>query len=1087
MKTTRFFFVFMVLILIVADLPGQSGSLSLADSVFKGLKLRNIGPAFMSGRIADIAIHPEKNSIWYIAVGSGGVWKTENAGTTWKPVFDDQKSYSIGCITVDQSNPDIVWVGTGENVGGRHVGYGDGIYKSEDGGKSWTNMGLKESQHISKIIIHPENPDLLWVAAQGPLWSSGGDRGLYKTTDGGKTWKKTLGDDKWTGVTDVVIDPSNPRRLYAATWERHRNVAAYVGGGPGTGIYRSEDGGETWKKLSAGLPDSDMGKIGLAVSPQKTDVVYAAIELNRRSGGFYRSTDRGASWEKMSDAVSGATGPHYYQEIYASPHQFNRIYLVDVEMQVSEDGGKTFSRMNEKHKHVDNHAIAFKKDDPDYLLVGTDGGLYESFDLTKSWRFVANLPVTQYYKVAVDDAMPFYHIYGGTQDNNTHGGPSRSDNRHGITNSDWCVTLFGDGHQPATEPGNPDIIFSESQEGFLYRVDRTTGELVFIQPQPEAGEGFERFNWDAPILVSPHSPTRLYYASQRVWKSDDRGDSWEPVSPDLTRNQERLTLPIDGKTWSWDSPWDIYAMSTYNTITSLSESPRKEGLIYAGTDDGLIQVTVDGGQNWRKIEVGSLPGVPETSFVNDIKADLFDENTVYIALDNHKFGDLSPYLLKSTDQGKSWRSMKGNIPERTLVWRIVQDHVKAELHFAATESGIYFTIDGGARWNRLTGGVPTISFRDLAIQRREDDLIGASFGRGFFILDDYSVLRHISESRLKQEATLFPVRKAWWYLEQRVLGGSEKGSQGDAYFTAPNPPFGAVFTYYLSRDYKSAKELRQEKEKKERQQNINPAFPGWEAAEKERREESPTVLLTIKDSEGNVVRRLEGPAKAGFHRVAWDLRYPAKSVIDQDKLKTPPDPERIPTGFLSAPGKYTVSLSKKINGKVTDLSEAIEFEVERLRSGALEGSSPDQTVAFYRKLEDLQKELSLASLTLKKITTKAEAMQLALKRSEHQPGIIDNELYQLRQRLYVLDQELNGNYSKNEVGEKNSPTVNDRFQAAIYGVIYSTYGPTPTIVKSYDIAKDELEIILAELDKMETFTIPELEKLLLKAGAPYVR
>jgi len=445
------------------------------DKTFAGLKLRSVGPALMSGRIADIAINPNNPNQWYIAVGSGGVWKTNNAGTTWQPLFDDQSSYSIGCITLDPQNPFVLWVGTGENVGGRHVGYGDGIYRSLDGGTSWKNMGLKESQHISKIIIHPENSDILWVAAQGPLWSKGGERGLYKTTDAGTTWEKVLGDDEWIGVTDIIIDPRNPERLYAATWQRHRNVAAYMGGGPGSGIHRSDDGGIKWKKLNEGLPASNLGKIGLAISPQNPDVLYAAIELDRRTGAVYRSENRGESWEKRSDAVSGATGPHYYQELFASPHQFDRIYLVDVRMQVSDDGGKNFRRMKERFKHSDNHAIAFRNDDPDYLLVGTDGGLYQSFDLAENWSFIGNLPVTQFYKVALDDAEPFYTIYGGTQDNNTQGGPSRTTFSSGIQNSDWFVTHGGDGHQPATEPGNP-------VTGFVSHKLITYAQVVMASP-----------------------------------------------------------------------------------------------------------------------------------------------------------------------------------------------------------------------------------------------------------------------------------------------------------------------------------------------------------------------------------------------------------------------------------------------------------------------------------------------------------------------------------------------------------------------------------------------------------------------------
>ena len=584
---------------------------------------RNVGPAFLSGRIADIAIHPKNESIWYVAVGSGGVWKTQNAGTTWTPIFDDESTYTTGCITLDPSNPEIVWVGSGENVGGRHVAYGDGVYRSLDGGKNWKNMGLKKSEHISEIIVHPHNSDIVWVASQGPLWSKGGERGLYKTTNGGISWSRVLGNNEWTGVTDIMIDPRDSNILYAATWDRHRTVAALMGGGPGTAIYRSDDGGDTWKILKNGLPNnpdsngdgiideedlpsSNMGKIGLAISPQNPDVIYAAIELDRTKGGVYRSEDRGETWDKMSDTVSGGTGPHYYQELYASPHKFDRLYLMNVRVLTSEDGGKTFVQLKEKNKHSDNHAIVFKKDDPNYIMIGTDAGIYESFDLAETWRYIKNLPLTQFYKVAVNNAEPFYHIFGGTQDNGSAGGPSATDEREGIANKHWYKTLFADGHQSATDPVYNDIIYAETQQGGLYRIDLTTGEQVSIQPKAKEGEPHERFNWDAPILVSPHDPSRLYFASYRVWKSESRGDDWEVISGDLTRNEDRITLPIMGRQQSWDNSWDVGAMSNYNTITSLAESPVQEGLIYAGTDDGFIQVTENGGDSWRKIPVLSL-------------------------------------------------------------------------------------------------------------------------------------------------------------------------------------------------------------------------------------------------------------------------------------------------------------------------------------------------------------------------------------------------------------------------------------------------------------------------------------------------
>ncbi|MEM7355696.1 MAG: glycosyl hydrolase, partial [Acidobacteriota bacterium] len=581
----------------------------LQAKTFAGLELRSIGPALMSGRIADIAIHPHDQSTWYVAVGSGNVWKTTNAGTTWTPIFDDQGSYSIGCVTLDPSHPEIVWLGTGENVGGRHVGFGDGVYKSLDGGASWENVGLGDSEHIGNIIVHPEDSNTVYVAAQGPLWSKGGDRGLFKTTDGGATWEKLLGDDEYTGVNEVKMDPRDPDVLYAATHQRLRTVAALMNGGPGSGIHKSTDGGETWRKLENGLPRDDMGKIGLDISPQNPDVVYATIELGGSTGGFWRSANGGGTWEKRSDYVSSGTGPHYYQEIFASPHKFDRIYQMDPRQHVSEDGGKTFVQVGEQDKHGDNHALAFDPNDPNYLLSGSDGGLYESWDLGQTWKFITNLPITQFYKVAVDNDEPFYNVYGGTQDNNTQGGPSRTMNVSGIRSSDWFITLFADGHQPAVDPENPDIVYSEWQQGNLVRYDRKTGEVIHIQPQPGKGEPAERWNWDSPILISPHDPARLYFASQRVWRSDNRGDAWRPISEDLSRDRDRLKMSMMERVWSIDAIWDLGAMSYYGNVTSLAESPHVEGLIYAGTDDGLIQVTDNGGETWS--QAGTLPGVPD--------------------------------------------------------------------------------------------------------------------------------------------------------------------------------------------------------------------------------------------------------------------------------------------------------------------------------------------------------------------------------------------------------------------------------------------------------------------------------------------
>ncbi|MCB1582683.1 MAG: hypothetical protein KDI92_06450 [Xanthomonadales bacterium] len=1052
-----------------------------SEDYYAGITLRSIGPALMSGRIADIAIDQNNENVWYVGVASGGVWKTTNAGTTWTPLFDRQKVYSIGSVTIDPSNSQRIWVGTGENVGGRHISFGDGLYLSEDGGQSWNNKGLKESEHISTVVIHPEDSNTLWVAAQGPLWSKGGQRGLYKTIDGGKNWKRVLGDDKWTGATDVVMDPRNPDRLYAATWQRHRTVAAYMGGGTETAIYKSEDGGEHWQKLGNGLPTGPMGKIGLAISPQKPDEIYAAIELERRTGGIYKSFDQGASWVKQSDAVAGATGPHYYQELYASPHHYDRLYLMNNNMIISDDGGKNYYQMNEQNKHVDNHAIAFKSDDPNYLLVGNDGGLYESFDLTKSWKFIANLPVTQFYKVAVDDAEPFYHIYGGTQDNNTQGGPSRTDNVHGIRNSDWYVVLFGDGHQPATEPGNPDIVYAEWQQGNLVRVDKTTGELVYIQPQPDEGEPAERFNWDAPILVSPHKSTRLYFASQRLWVSEDRGDSWIAISDDLTKNQKRIELPIMGRKQSWDMPWDVLAMSNYNTITSVTESPQQEGLIYIGTDDGIIQVTEDGGKSWKKINVGTLPGVPDTAFVNDIKADLHDANTVYVALDNHKYGDYKPYLLVSTNRGKSWKGLNSGIDDTNLVWRVVQDHVDADLMFAGTEFGLYVTQNGGQKWHKLNGGMPTIAIRDLAIQKRENDLVAATFGRGFYVLDDYSFLRHINMEQVKQ-SKLFPVKDALWYMQRSVLGSDEKASQGDAFFTAKNPPFGAVFNYYLPESLQTAKQKRQEKEKKVIKDSEDVPFPGWDALDVEVNEVEAKVWLTVKNAQGNVVRRVAGSNKKGMNQVAWDLRYPAFGVLGQGGgFLSDGD-----SGMLVVPGKYTVSLSQEVNGKIAQLSEPQEFKVNRLYQGALEGAAMDKVFAFWQQVSAAQDQAAVTNKKLTEAIKRAQMLEKSLARSLTEHGVLDAELLAISQALQAINKRMNGSPAKQQIGEKTHVTVGDRLFAASIGTGLSTYGPTATHQKSLTIAEKELASISAELLPIIENRLPEFERKLQAIGAPWL-
>ncbi|RPG55341.1 MAG: glycosyl hydrolase [Flavobacteriales bacterium TMED96] len=1062
----------------------EYNKVSLTDFNF-----RNIGPAFLSGRIADIAIDSKNENIWYVAVGSGGVWKTLNSGTTWIPLFDDENSYSTGCVTIDPNNSATIWVGTGENVGGRHVAYGDGIYKSDNGGKSWINMGLKKTEHISKIIVHPENSNIVWVVAQGPLWKKGGQRGVYKTINGGKNWKKVLGNSQWTGATDILIDPRNPNVLYAATWDRHRTVAAFMGGGPGSGIHKSVDGGETWKKLHKGLPNDrdsngdgkideddlptvNMGKIGLAISPQKPDVLYAAIELERTTGGVYKSEDSGESWNKMSNAVSGATGPHYYQELYASPHKFDRLYLMNVRVLTSEDGGKTFEQLKENKKHSDNHVIAFKKNDPDYLLIGTDAGIYESFDLAENWRYIKNLPLTQFYKVAVNNAEPFYHIFGGTQDNGSAGGPSATDEIEGISNKHWYKTLFADGHQSATDPEFNNLIYAETQQGGLHRIDLITGEQTFIQPQAGINEPHERFNWDAPIIVSPHNPSTIYFGSYRVWKSENRGDSWIPISGDLTRNENRIKLPIMGRKQSWENSWDVGAMSNYNTITSLSESPIKKGLIYAGTDDGFIQITKDGGENWKKIPVTSL-GLPKRSFVNDIKADIHDENIVYVVLDNHKEGDFNPYLFKSEDQGNSWVPISNDLPKRTLLWRIVQDHVNKNLFFLATEFGVYTSLNGCKNWQKLNG-TPNMGFRDLVIQKRESDLVAASFGRGFYVLDDYSPLRNFSDENLKKKGHLFPIKDGKWFIQRSNLGNT-----GADFYLAENPKYGVTMTYHLGNNYETKSEKRKKSEKRLNQNLLDVPFPGYNNLDEEKNETPAYIKISIEDQEGNIVRHLKERAAEGTHRITWDLRHMFKgSVTDSNKKNNLRGP-------IVKPGKYSASLYLVENGETTKLSEKKIFELKPIYESILKGTSfkdyDNYVDDYFRVYNDVQ----LIEHKIKSANEKVNSLKMAIENTPRETEELVLDFHNLKNSLLLVKRKVFGNESKTEIGEKNTPTLFNRIRVASQG-LSSSYGPTKLHIESLDMARLMNEEIKPLIKNLISKEVTSLENKIKDINGPVI-
>ena len=912
---------------------------SITQDTLKGLPLRSIGPDITTGRISDIEIDPKNPNVWYVATASGGLFKTENRGNTFTSIFDEGGSFSLGAVVVDPKDSNIVWLGTGENNNQRSVAYGDGVYKSTDAGKTWKRMGLENSEHIQKILIDPHNPNVVYVTAIGPLWRAGGDRGLYKTTDGGQTWKAVLTVDENTGAQDAIMDPKKPDTLYVAMIQRRRQVGQLIGGGPGSGLYKTTDGGAHFTKLTKGLPAVEMGRMGLGQSLQNPNVVYAIIAAQRGQGGFFRSDDAGASWTRIGREVNDGRGrggfgggdqpaapatpppacqpigatpppapaegqggrggrggfnddcfrggdPGYYDELFVDPQNGDTIYITNTNLARSEDGGHTWRTVPLPGVHVDYHELLWDPGDHRHMLVGNDGGVYESYDNMKTWRHFVNLPLSQFYRITTDNALPFYHVCGGAQDNGSVCGPSRTLNRVGIRTSDWYNVAGGDGFQGRVDPEDPYIVYAQSQEGGMTRLDLRTGVSVGVHPrsnntygisqadmdaeirtnrgarggeetqagaaQPPAGgaqgaagrggrgggrgstqgQPLGRWHWDAPFIISPHSARRLYTAGDRVYRSDDRGDTWTPISGDLTRNLDPTKISIMGKVWPPDSVAYNEATTRLSTITALNESSLLEGLIFVGTDDGLVQVTEDGGKSWRKVD--PVQGVPEFTYVTDVQPSARDANTVFATFNDWNRGNFKPYVYKSADRGRTWTSITGDLPQRSSAWSIVQDSENPNLLFVGMEFGLYVTVDGGQHWVRMTG-VPTSQVRDVTIQRREGDLVAGTFGRGVFILDDYTALRDVTPQALAETARLYPPRDAYQFNEL----GQMEASWGNT--STPNPPYGAQLTYSIGQ------------------------APG-----------DQKLALNIADNEGKVIRRLDlcggEETTPGLHRIAWDLR-----------------------------------------------------------------------------------------------------------------------------------------------------------------------------------------------------------------------
>jgi len=995
----------------------------LSESLLESLKWRNIGPANMGGRIDDFAVIESNPHIIYAATASGGVWKTTNNGITWIPIFDDQTTSTIGDVTICPSNPDIILVGTGEPNNRQSSSWGDGVYKSNDGGKTWKNMGLEDTHHIGRIVVHPTNPDIVFVAALGHLWGPNKERGLFRTKDGGKTWTNTLYIDENTGCVDVAIDPDSPNTLYAAAYQRRRRGWGFSGGGPQSGLYKTTDGGENWVKLTAGLPEGIAGRIGIDIYHSDPNIVYVIYENER--GGVFRSEDKGSTWKKMS---STNPRPMYYSQIRIDPNNDQRVWVLGASMYVSEDGGKNFRTDYVRRIHGDHHAMWINPANSNHMIVGSDGGIYLSYDRGRTWDFVNSLPLGQFYEIGYDMRNPYY-VYGGLQDNGSWGGPSATWYRLGITNEDWFRIGGGDGFYTQVDPTDHTTIYAESQTGYLFRFDLNSGESKMIRPESKVADETYRFNWNCPILISPHDPKKIYYGGNKLFISEDRGETWKETI-DLTTQQDREKLPLMGVLPDKNTLSRHDGIAYYGNIITISESPLKAGLLYVGTDDGNLQVSQDDGQNWRNV-ISKVPGIPKNTYVSRVKASRFEEGTAYATFDGHRNNDFNPYVFMTTDFGQSWKNISSNLPVGSTVNVIGEHHRNPNLLFVGTERGAYFTLNRGQKWMMFDNDFPIVPVDDIAVHPRDNDLIFGTHGRSIWILDDITCLELLSQEVLASPSFLFDIRPATIFNPH-----NHKGSLGHKIFVAPNPPYGAVISYYL-----------REKPKED-------------------------IKITIRDGQGKTIRELKGEKKAGINRITWDLRYAPPAAPDEGQRRFRAQGPFVLTGTyevtLKAAGQE-MKTEMKVEG---DPRIDISFEDRKAQHDALYSIyklSPAMT-ASTRKIDRLRKEINTVKSNLKKV--------------KEVPEVLSEKVEAITKELDDIRLVLIGDPKLGFRGMRRS--VRGRIFTLSRNIGGFTGAPSPSQVQMIEKESGELRILINRINKVIETDIPALNSLMNENNIPRI-